>query len=235
MSRYHINPRTGDPGLCKAKISCPYGTADEHFPSEEKARAAYEAGQLSEVLPRLNKLLDAVVPAPVERPTSRLKAMELQVGTGLFDGVLVERASRSPYASEYQLNHEVGPDYFVGTRELPHDIYETVVISKADGELIHSITTSDYTVDSLVGQQEQAIDWAAHATRERAAVRYSAEHGEPQVPVVTDPPTWAGPAEEEPVGMTDETMQEMDEYYQANPVEGFEGKPFPPENEAPPF
>ena len=43
MARYHINPKTGNPGICRAKSSCPFGdlTAD-HFDSPEAARAAYE-------------------------------------------------------------------------------------------------------------------------------------------------------------------------------------------------
>lgn len=44
MTRYHINPTTGEPGKCVAKIRCRYGVAiDEHYSSKEEARSAYEA------------------------------------------------------------------------------------------------------------------------------------------------------------------------------------------------
>lgn len=47
MARYHINPETGNPNICRAKTpeSCRYSTEDtvaEHFDSKDEARAAYE-------------------------------------------------------------------------------------------------------------------------------------------------------------------------------------------------
>ena len=41
--RYHLNPRTGNPGQCKAVKSCPFGDLkDDHYESKEEARAEYE-------------------------------------------------------------------------------------------------------------------------------------------------------------------------------------------------
>ena len=46
MARYHLNPETGDPGLCRARRgSCPYGGPAVHYGSAEEARVAYEAQQ----------------------------------------------------------------------------------------------------------------------------------------------------------------------------------------------
>lgn len=43
MPKFHINPKTGNPGACKAMVSCPYGDLDsDHYGSAEEARAAYE-------------------------------------------------------------------------------------------------------------------------------------------------------------------------------------------------
>lgn len=44
MSLYHINPETGDPGKCKSIMGrCPFsGSPDEHYPTAEDAREAYE-------------------------------------------------------------------------------------------------------------------------------------------------------------------------------------------------
>lgn len=42
---YHINPKTGEAGLCKAKTKCPFGGVEEHFTSAEAARADYEDRQ----------------------------------------------------------------------------------------------------------------------------------------------------------------------------------------------
>jgi hypothetical protein len=43
MARYHVNPQTGNPGICKATQSCPFGDlTKDHFPSREKASRSYE-------------------------------------------------------------------------------------------------------------------------------------------------------------------------------------------------
>lgn len=44
MKRFHLNPATGEPGPCRAKVSCPFGDLEtEHYTSKEEARAQYEA------------------------------------------------------------------------------------------------------------------------------------------------------------------------------------------------
>ena len=53
MARYHINPETGEPGVCKAKDKCPFGDlTTEHYNSKTAARAAYElrGNNISQVL-----------------------------------------------------------------------------------------------------------------------------------------------------------------------------------------
>jgi hypothetical protein len=43
MSRYHINPETGEPLPCVAKARCLYGDLETaHYGTKEAARAAYE-------------------------------------------------------------------------------------------------------------------------------------------------------------------------------------------------
>lgn len=62
MARYHVNPRTGEPGPCRARVACPYGDlTKDHFDSKEDARAAYESGKLAETFTTLSKALDEVV------------------------------------------------------------------------------------------------------------------------------------------------------------------------------
>lgn len=44
MVKYHINPETGNPNQCKAKIACPFGSLEnDHYASKEEARQAYES------------------------------------------------------------------------------------------------------------------------------------------------------------------------------------------------
>lgn len=40
---WHVNPETGEPGLCRAAISCPFGGEELHFDTESDARKFYEA------------------------------------------------------------------------------------------------------------------------------------------------------------------------------------------------
>lgn len=43
MSKYHVNPATGEAGLCRASSGrCPFGGDDAHHGSEAEARTAYE-------------------------------------------------------------------------------------------------------------------------------------------------------------------------------------------------
>lgn len=49
--RYHINPKTGNPGLCKAeKAQCPFEQLGEaHYPTKEAAREGYELLMTSQI------------------------------------------------------------------------------------------------------------------------------------------------------------------------------------------
>lgn len=42
MAQYHINPQTGNPGVCRAAKACPFGPPDLHYKSPDEARLAYE-------------------------------------------------------------------------------------------------------------------------------------------------------------------------------------------------
>lgn len=42
MARYHINPKTGKYGVCRAKIKCRFGGNEVHYNSEKEAIAASE-------------------------------------------------------------------------------------------------------------------------------------------------------------------------------------------------
>ena len=47
---FHINDK-GDPGACKAQPgNCPFGSAAEHYVTEQEARAAYEASMAKDAL-----------------------------------------------------------------------------------------------------------------------------------------------------------------------------------------
>jgi len=46
MTKYHINPKTGNPNICHAENDrCPFGSADNHFDSKVEARTVFEKNQ----------------------------------------------------------------------------------------------------------------------------------------------------------------------------------------------
>lgn len=44
MGKFHINAK-GEPGLCRATRQCPFGESEDHYPSKEDARKAFEVKQ----------------------------------------------------------------------------------------------------------------------------------------------------------------------------------------------
>lgn len=65
--KYHLNPETGEPKPCSAKISCPYGDLEaNHYPTPDAGRAAFE-----EIMAKEEAF------AREERIEAKLKAKEL--------------------------------------------------------------------------------------------------------------------------------------------------------------
>lgn len=67
MDKYHINPETGNPGLCSAKVKCPFGGDDVHYFSKEAAQKAFEDATKDEALKAWKKK-KVVVEPEVETP-----------------------------------------------------------------------------------------------------------------------------------------------------------------------
>lgn len=56
MTKFHVN-HLGVPGPCRAKKNCPFGLSiDEHYPTKEEARAAYEKENSDSIIPSPKKL-----------------------------------------------------------------------------------------------------------------------------------------------------------------------------------
>jgi len=87
MAKYHINPATGNPGVCRVDRSkpsapvrgCPFGDDDKHYGSAEEARTAYEASMENEATPVATK--------PVDKKTLRLQAKTAVPTDQSFDKV----------------------------------------------------------------------------------------------------------------------------------------------------
>ncbi len=54
MSRFHVNPETGNTGECRAVYECPFGE-ENHYDSLDQAREAYENAMSTEALATLQK------------------------------------------------------------------------------------------------------------------------------------------------------------------------------------
>ena len=77
--RYHVNPKTGNPGVCHAQAGkCPFGGDENHYPSENEARAAYEQKMAHMVVKAVSKksakdvehaISTAVALLAIERPS----------------------------------------------------------------------------------------------------------------------------------------------------------------------
>lgn len=79
MARYHLNPKTGDPGVCRATVACPYGDlARDHYGSKEEARAAYERAQQAFTRP------DGVraIPRPLALDSETVKLLDRIAASG---------------------------------------------------------------------------------------------------------------------------------------------------------
>ncbi len=82
-TKYHINPDSGKPNICKAQEgNCPYGGEDRHYATREEARGAYEAiygDSWTRSLKRIREQLDSE---------------SLKTGTELPQGAATERKPR---------------------------------------------------------------------------------------------------------------------------------------------
>jgi len=59
MKRFHINPKTGNPGICRAKKTCPFGDLEtDHYSSKEEAQNKYSE-KAKTILDNIEKYRDA--------------------------------------------------------------------------------------------------------------------------------------------------------------------------------
>lgn len=90
MSKYHINPDTGDAGLCQATKRCPFGGDDAHFTSKIAAQRAYEEGLVGipkSSIPNLHILVDNAPPGErgVKQAYEHIRGVQIDLDEGLID------------------------------------------------------------------------------------------------------------------------------------------------------
>lgn len=107
MAKFHINPETGQPGVCTASTRpCLYGEDTPHFNSEAEARTVYEQTMSDVGLPTLSRPARVVslpdLPKSGEARISEVKEMTNQAS--VFSGKLVSdaKANRGKHARNPQ-------------------------------------------------------------------------------------------------------------------------------------
>ena len=104
MTKYHINPETGIPNICRAtKRACTFGGEGEHYDSKESARSAYEQSQdvFTENDKKFKGMSAEKIFALLERSTD--KALAMSAAHALIDDKIkvndiVNRAKFAFYA-----------------------------------------------------------------------------------------------------------------------------------------
>lgn len=145
MARYHINPKTGDPALCRAKIKCPFGNFEsDHYDSKESARTAYEERQ--DALIRVREEFS-------QEMTDVVSSLEVSHGEYYLP--------RGVYS---HINRHVQFEYF--TRNFIKNRFEEIASSSTS---LSEEFVSVYSRDSLRDVENPDVEdpefWAAHFDR----------------------------------------------------------------------
>lgn len=56
MTKFHVNPETGNPNICKATKKCRFGDDADHYESKKEARDAYESSMMKQTVDRNKEL-----------------------------------------------------------------------------------------------------------------------------------------------------------------------------------
>lgn len=99
MAKFHINPNTGEPGLCKATISCPFGGEDNHFDSPEAARAVFEDRMADQTFNQAKVATASATPTMFASDKAR-SLLSTVVGKD-YDQVISNAKERASLATDY--------------------------------------------------------------------------------------------------------------------------------------
>jgi hypothetical protein len=162
LSKFHVNPSTGNPGRCFALKKCRFGGDDEHYASKELAALAYEKLHTQEEIPVLRKS-DA-------EPTKRLEDFAVHLhepkGPLLTDEKIAEADERFQNLKE---TSAIMMDDFKTPFELktPIDFSDDSIITSVryeDGRALVSVTGSsetnfdgDYHVGDLTQDSDTVV------------------------------------------------------------------------------
>jgi hypothetical protein len=91
MSSYHINPTTGNPGICRAKKKCRFGDiTGQHYGSADQAREAYEL-----------KMKEKQIDKNLELEINRILEKSEKGKSGTFDSLCEVLKTARKYSETY--------------------------------------------------------------------------------------------------------------------------------------
>lgn len=139
MAQYHINPETGRPNQCTAKVKCRFGADTQHFDSKEAARAGYE-----------KQMQGQTVSGALKKSTSPSDVSTDPVKKPLFDPKVVAVANAeieklSNFAVSIQLASDIMGDdsnELIVMFNAEHDL--SIIIEEEDGK---KVAYSSYGID----------------------------------------------------------------------------------------
>ncbi len=130
MAKYHINPKTGNASVCRAKKNCPFGGDDAHYPTKEAAAAAYEAKMEQERLVHQRLSDKSYLNIPINEVST--SDLELDPEEYDYDGdsrvQVVENALWHPFKSMFgsvgEASEELHSAAIVAVRALDREKYK---------------------------------------------------------------------------------------------------------------
>lgn len=140
MSKFHINPETGNPGSCTAVFKCPFGDMDaDHYPTPEIARVAYEIKMKTQEFISLSK--DYKASLPERKPYINPHQIE-DIKNGVFNNLNVSFTRDDTTQS--------GPEKWNGkiTGE-PEDVDLSVTFTKSSVESSITWNGKSNPIDSI--------------------------------------------------------------------------------------
>jgi hypothetical protein len=189
VTRFHINPESGQAGQCRASAgNCPFASDEEHYGSVEEARAAYETAQESSTIPKTVKKVtpelqtvkvpqgegkepkvipfNTQVPEPTygfkeeDVPASWLKPGDQVKVDGAYLPVLTAKAG-------YKYQSITVPDLKKGEKQISLELTKSVEVKKRE-------ETEASKKIRKAALEEQAFEYMAHRwqpAREKALAR----------------------------------------------------------------
>lgn len=96
--RYHVNPETGRPNVCREGDSCEFGSEDFHYPNQHDAEVAWRARQLERGIIAYRNVMRQKErdeeKAALARLTGNAKGLSKKVSGGVVRSILIRNVSK---------------------------------------------------------------------------------------------------------------------------------------------